>query len=438
MNITSSANFATLDQVRNINHFNNNNGGWNRSTHHVQEENASYSFPYYALLGLDSKTGVRLSYNTIRTRNNQRSRHQWWSPTGQQAQAKVTNGAGFLIALSGKNDHISDPAILERTRKLSLAPSLVKLDTLDVIPGTDASWGERENILRGIWRVVVSITPTGHSSPIGITMSVPLAEKCFGLTFEEDGGKLKVKIANGQTFDVAAATQASLASKSTYRPAPVFTQITNVASQNAILLNYMKTNKGAKSAQALSGIQKTWKKIHVLAETVGDKHPKAYLAFRELVANASKSIDKVRVSKVFNQSFKDVTTEDQFLAVVKPFTASADFGSHRSFETGFREMALYKTDRKEKLKTQTKRAHTKLMRDLEFVNIDEDQYPLTFAAVSANKIPLGTFFSKKEQYFLSNDNWELWEKMLTRFPDVTIALANEVSRRKNYQKDLMS
>ena len=51
---------------------------------------------------------------------------------------------------------------------------------------------------------------------------------------------------------------------------------------------------------------------------------------------------------------------------------------------------------------------------------------MTWAEIEAGNIGLGAFFRKSEQYFLLNDNWDLWEEMMRRgFREQAIALANE-------------
>lgn len=274
---------------------------------------------------------------------------------------------------------------------------------------------------------------------VPVLMDPAVAELAFGMEITEDA---KIKVGE-KVFDFPKAN--AMMERDRYGDMPLFDVLTSATSQNNLLRHAMKTKDFPK--QALKGIQKVWKKVQGFAEEIKVDEPLSYLAFRAFVSQANKTIDKVRMSTLFNTTFKDVTDKDSFLAAIKPLrgvkVSSSSYYSRyssddRYFHNIVKELPAYKEIRKKTLKSTTNRAFNKLMQDKEFVNVQREKFPLTFEAIENGDIPIGTFFRKKEQYFLLNDNWELWEEMLRKHREVTISLAKEVSTRTTYEKDLMS
>lgn len=160
---------------------------------------------------------------------------------------------------------------------------------------------------------------------------------------------------------------------------------------------------------------------------------------------AEKTTKGVKNSVVINKIFENVNTEAEFNATVDILeecflNLGKSWRIHESFYEG---LAIYfpsvRELRKEKLKKNQTKAFNKIMEDIDFININKEKYPLTFDLVQNGDIPLGTFFRKQiDSYFLYNDNWELWEAFVARFPTEAVELAKEVSRRTTYEKDIMS
>lgn len=194
------------------------------------------------------------------------------------------------------------------------------------------------------------------------------------------------------------------------------------------------------------GISKTLKKIEPFFDDMKKEDPVAFCALRSFAHQTGKSIESVKNSVVFNELMGNVSNKDDLIKVMHDFWLGADladkqktyYGGRYSLEEAIKSTNVWKEKRKGVLKSQGNRAFGKLMQEIEFLNLDEESYPLTTAAIKDSKIHLGTFFRKNEQYFLLNDNWQLWEEMLALHEDKAIELANEVKGRTTYEKDLMS
>jgi hypothetical protein len=193
----------------------------------------------------------------------------------------------------------------------------------------------------------------------------------------------------------------------------------------------------------LSGIKKTWDRLVPVMAEVMHENPIAFCAYRSFASECNKSIDGVKISVIFNDVFDKITDKDGFIKALKEFYASNDdndllLGSDK-LEDRVKKLSIYKAKRKEVLKAQAGRAFAKIQQEAENLNIDKKKYKLTWAKIEAGELAIGTFFRKSEQYFLLNDNWDLWEEMFKRgYGDKAIELANEVKGRTTYEKDLMS
>lgn len=195
----------------------------------------------------------------------------------------------------------------------------------------------------------------------------------------------------------------------------------------------------------MQGVAKTWKKLTPFLDEMMKEDPVAFCALRSFAAHTKYSVESVKNSVVFNELLGNVHNKDELIKIMHEFWLDADqsdktktyYGQY-SLESAVKESKIWKEKRKGVLKAQGNRAFGKLMQEVEFLNLDEEAYPVTTAAIKENKLPLGTFFRKSEQYFLLNDNWSLWEEMLKKYEPEAIQLANEVKGRTTYEKDLMS
>jgi hypothetical protein len=184
------------------------------------------------------------------------------------------------------------------------------------------------------------------------------------------------------------------------------------------------------------GLTKLYKKtLKPLAQELFDNGEYlAWMAFRTCMINGGKAIRKVKGSVVINHLFADVTTVAELKTALEPFTANGgtDFG------TAVEATPYFKQKRKETVKKDTDRAIRKRVKDLDEIDLDQQKYPLTYEALTEGEIPLTCIFPADETYFLINNNWQLWEDMLRRFPVETKECAVEAGARKNYERDLMS
>ena len=193
----------------------------------------------------------------------------------------------------------------------------------------------------------------------------------------------------------------------------------------------------------LDGIRKTYLKLVPIMNAVLETDPIAMCAYRSFIYNCKKSVDGVKLSSIFNELFEKVSNEKQFIDTLEIFykpTQSQKFNSSTyEFNENLKTLDIYKVKRKAVIKSQAGRALTKIMDDADSLTIDKKKHKLTWAQIESGKLPLGAFFKKSEQYYILNDNWDLWEEMFKRgYGDQIIELANEVKGRTTYEKDLMS
>ena len=194
-------------------------------------------------------------------------------------------------------------------------------------------------------------------------------------------------------------------------------------------------------AALLKGVKKTYTACMATPQD-WQNSPLATLLFHCLAAESGKTVNGVRVSKVFNDIFSDPEDSEGIMEAGKQAFLTKDDrnGSNLPYDFGdvIKRIGNFREFRKVVLSKQGDRAFSKLQDEYESLSMDEETYPLTSSAIKEGKIPVSTFFHSQEQYFLLNDNWDLWEGMLARDAETTISLANEVCKRKMYEKDLMS
>jgi hypothetical protein len=204
---------------------------------------------------------------------------------------------------------------------------------------------------------------------------------------------------------------------------------------NLVTLNWISSNI------LMDGIKKTWDRLAPVTEELRKVDALAYCSYRSLASASKRSIDGVKVASVFNDMFKDVTDAKGIQEKMKDFWGDShdNYDGFARLEESIKELPIYKEKRKAVLKGQANRAITKIMQDSEALTIDKKKHKLTWAEIEAGNLPIGTFFRKSEQYFILNDNWDLWEEMFKQgHREVALELANEVKGRTTYEKDLMS
>jgi len=219
------------------------------------------------------------------------------------------------------------------------------------------------------------------------------------------------------------------------------------------LLNRIIRHFGVNSPESLTG------KLEGIVKTV-NRVRDFYLAdtdlvrafsFQTLAQSSKATVNNVKSSVIFNKLFEKVETTEDFYKVCDQLQEMhfKNRGHEKYYYLSLDERTLLEDlmnnmdEGREIMKAAIKRKSTgafnKIMNDLDFIDIDENLFPLTHKAVHEGDIPLGTFFRKNgESYFVYNDNWDLWEKMLKEHREVAIQIAKSCSGRTTYEKDIMS
>lgn len=186
------------------------------------------------------------------------------------------------------------------------------------------------------------------------------------------------------------------------------------------------------------GFAKLYNKIEKYCDDLLRSNPYEGICLRSILKESKRSINGVKISSLINDVFADVDSVESLHKEMQPFMAERNSSSLNWLEDTLSNLDFYKDKRRKVLSKQADRAFSKLMEEYESLDLNEKKYPKLTACIKAGEIPVSTFFRKAEQYFLLNDNFELWERMLKLDKDTTIKLAKEVSKRTTYEKDLMS
>ena len=199
----------------------------------------------------------------------------------------------------------------------------------------------------------------------------------------------------------------------------------------------------------VDGITKTLAVIKPFFDKVAEEEEMIFglSAFIELIESTKRTINSVKFSVIFNKIFSSIQTQEDFDTKLKELAVLLEERHNQKINVSNKEFPEYVMDslpeareiKKASLKRKSTGAINKIMDDLDFISIDKDKYPLTHEAIFSGDIPKGTFFRKNgDSYFVYNDNWEIWERMLKLHRDVAIEIASEASRRTTFEKDIMS
>lgn len=170
------------------------------------------------------------------------------------------------------------------------------------------------------------------------------------------------------------------------------------------------------------------------------------LAVKLIADSCKNTVGGIKYSTVFNKLFADIDTQEKFDKKAVEISnlyithmSSLSYNKNSFLTAVLDTLSEAREMKKAVLKKKSTGAFNKIMDDIEFIQIDKDKYPLTFAAITAGEIPTSTFFRKSgESYFIYNDNWDIWEEILVEHKEVAIAVATEASKRTTYEKDIMS
>jgi len=274
--------------------------------------------------------------------------------------------------------------------------------------------------------------------------NMTIAEAMFGIHIDRQG---KVATADGTVFDSFPALSTYLERDSYNNKSTGAFDFTledysdlrglHVGEQSMNNLLHAKAQEGnynSTDSMKKPGLTKFYKAGNMAAlgqELFDNGEYMAWMAFRSLLKKGGKAVRKVKVSAVVNQEFAGITT-------VKELKAKLDVFQEKSWDDAIESFPFFASKRKETVRKDTDRAIRKRVQDLDEIELDQNKYPLTYAALTEGEIPLPAIFPGQETYFLTNDNWDLWEEMLQKFPEETLKCAKEAAARKNYERDLMS
>lgn len=216
----------------------------------------------------------------------------------------------------------------------------------------------------------------------------------------------------------------------------------NVGDTETLLKALVKKGILPEDFDNLSGIKKTWEKLKPITKDLVYKDPFKLCVYRSIANLCNKSIETVKVSSVFNDLFGEISKEKEFVdAISKIEPYQLTYYKYPCFSTidTIKNLKIFREKRKISLKKNNGRAISKVFEETDSLTIDKKKHKLTWKEIESGNLPIGAFFRKKEQYFVLNDNWDLWEEMFRRgFGEETLKLANEVKTRTTYEKDLMS
>lgn len=459
---TQNFTIATIDDIKKLKEFRKEKDRWS-NYYHEYPTNYSVQTPKDYLGdkdGMGFPLTIRIREVVISPHDHQKYYHYNYTTNGHQHILRDEMKGRFpklplfvLIQYSDYNSYNSKVKLNDNLRKLAetaKTPTLIGKAANTGYYHHDASLGSAN--------LAVSIEYNGQR--FWAVMPFYVAEQVLGLEVTED---MKLRLSNGEVadFDGYQDILASLHFYNRYRKSNdrwvnemdfTYDSLYAVESQLGMgrknLDNFLKAlvkgNKHElKEPGNLSGIRKTWNRILPIMEEVLQDNPLAVISYRSIAQTSGRSVEGVKISAIFNEMFADVKNKDDFQKALKVFYTGKEDGdlyeAHNRLEGSIKRLPIYKEKRKAIIKNHADRAFAKIQEEAENLTIDKKKHKRTWKAIEDDKLPLGTFFRKSEQYFLLNDNWDLWEEMFKRgYGDQACELANEVKGRTTYEKDLMS
>lgn len=213
-------------------------------------------------------------------------------------------------------------------------------------------------------------------------------------------------------------------------------------------IHVLRTVDGIKWTQDPGGIKKVYERLAPFYEELcASEEVFLMAAYHTILAEANRTINGVKVSKYFNSYFDDAKTYEEFKAKLQAIFESFSKDDpndwrfkYYKFDELFAKLPGYGELRKTAIQSQSGRALNKMMADVEFLNFDEERFPLLAELVRDGSIPVSAFFRKEgeEAFFLFNNNWQLFEEFLQKHRQAGIELANMASKRTTYEKSFMS
>lgn len=287
---------------------------------------------------------------------------------------------------------------------------------------------------------VLQITTPSQTERINVVVAAWIAETCFGVVFDSDcsfkwNGK-EVGKYWGKPKDLIYSYRYDDGSLPTFSEMNRLHQLGPVSQVNALehtfsgIEEYAARVHGRKKP-GLSKIYKSHLKDFI-DELTKKRDWISLTKMADLFANSGRTFEKVKVSKVLNEEFSSLKTVEDLQTFLRGFTQRVD----PFLET----LPSYRGFRKAEIKKGADRALVKIFDELEEMPFTVETHPLLHKATSDGDLPINIFFphDKGETYFLINDQFDMWEEMLSKHYEITCQIASEASRRKHYEKDLMS
>jgi hypothetical protein len=361
-------------------------------------------------------------------------------------QSIETRCFGLRLNLNDQTRHL-----LPYWNKFSLDPSLyppMSFEVLDVV--LPHSWARNKSYynknmwdLPQDWALKIRLPDLGDT---WISMTSWLAETVFGVHLaESQSGKLVFMQGTKLVARLDRDSWELLAEFSYDKNTPEFTFMWDSLNRHArtwapvsfknTLRHVVRNHKGYTPTHDLTmpGLSKIYKsKLRALVDELDQREDFVALAkFRSIVTEAGRTIAKVKISTVLNAEFDKISTADELKNFVLSFENSDRF---------FENLSAYRANRKTAVKKDADRALVKIFDELKEMPFTAESHPVLYKSVQDGDIPLSIFFPTEngETFFLINDQWDLWEEMLIKHHKVTCEIAQEASRRRQYEKDLMS
>lgn len=295
----------------------------------------------------------------------------------------------------------------------------------------------------------LTISCAGMNYPLRFACETRLLESKFGMVFEASGDVRfgEQHFPYGDTRHLFADEKLHPISFGSMRHLQV-KHFRNAESIKNLFTYILRTEAEVKWTKDPGGIKKVFDRMAPFYKELCESEEVFLMAaYHTVLAEIKRTINGVKVSKFFNTYFEPVSSYGEFKAklqaIFDPFINEdpTDWRfKYYKFDELFPKFSGYAELRKTAIHSQSGRALNKMMADIEFLDFDEESFPLLASLIKDGSIPISTFFRKEgeEAYFLFNNNWPLFEEFLGKHRQTGIDLARMASQRTTYEKSFMS
>jgi hypothetical protein len=274
-----------------------------------------------------------------------------------------------------------------------------------------------------------------------VCATTELAVDLFGGTINKDGDLYfpafdsTIVLEKPHTFNFNHRTISTLKDQ-TFLPERLFKQYFDIVVKNTKLSDIPRPEK-------TPGISKSYANVEPYFERLKVEDPIGLTNILSLVDVSGKTVEKVKVSTVFNAMFAEVKTYEELQAQLATLGQVRLNSWSRRTEDCVTQMfgddhPIFRSQLKKAIMSTSNRAFSLVLKEAESLDFDRDKYPILAKAIDNGDIPIGVFFRKSKQYFIFNDRWDLWEEMLKNHKAEVMEIAKDASSRSTYEKDLMS